>query len=332
MEDQFSQLVSKVLAGEASDNEKNSLKQMLLESSEHTLMYNQIKEYWDADVNLTNKSDNVSFEENLLSRLNLDSEVKISKFRKLYVRITSAAAILFFVATCSLAYLYTASPRHLYTYSAQTVPTEYRLEDGTKVILNKNSSITFSSDYGEKRRDVQLKGEGFFKVTKDKTRPFSVEALGTKTEVLGTSFNVKSIQKTGNVITTLVTGSVRFIANNNVITLKPGEEINYSTESKKFEKKRTDTQYNTVWVSGRFNYTNVKFADLVDKLEYIYRLKIEIKDQKIANRIVSASFLNNESIENILNALKDELGFSYITKNSTQINIVNKNLNNKMPI
>ena len=88
-----------------------------------------------------------------------------------------------------------------------------------------------------------------------------------------------------------------------------------------------DTQFNTSWTIDRFNYENLTFAKLAKKLEYIYKVKIHISDQKIANRIVSASFLKNESIEEILNALEEELSFkfAYRMKDSTQINII-KNL------
>ena len=328
MENEFSKLLSNVLAGEASNDEKKSLQKMLLESSEQSLMYNQIKEYWDADVNLTSNRDKDEFEANILAQLNIEQDVQTSKFRKFYVRIASAAAILFFVATCSLGYLYTFAPRQLYTYSAQGTPVEYTLEDGTKVKLNKNSSLTYKSDFGDKRRDVQLNGEAFFNVTKDKTKPFSVEAMGTKTEVLGTSFNVSTNKETGSVTTTLVEGSVRFIGEHCDQKLKPGEEIIYDANSKKFETHKTDTQYNTAWVSGRYNYNNVTFADLANKLEQIYKLKIDISDSKIANRIVSASFLNEEPVEEILKALESELEFKYVIKDSTQINIISKTLRN----
>lgn len=332
MKDQFSQLVSKVLAGEASVDEKKSLQQMLLDSSENTLIYNQIKEYWNADVNLTQNRDNKTFEENLMAQLESEPKLQTSGFRKVYLRIASAAAILFFLATCSLAYLYTSVPRQLYTYSAQETPIEYLLKDGTKVTLNKNSSITFLSNYGDKRRDVKLNGEAFFKVTKDKTRPFSVEALGTRTEVLGTTFNVKSVQETGHVITTLVSGSVRYMAENCDELLKPGQEIDYNKNSRKFELQKIDTQYNTAWVSGRFSFNNLKFSELAEKLEHIYKLKIEIADSEIADRVVSASFLYDEPIEDILSALEEPLGFTCTIKDSTQINIVSKTLKNKMPM
>ena len=332
MNDQFSQLVSKVLAGEASNDEKKSLQKLLLESNEHTLLYNQLKEYWDADVNLKNRNKE-AFEANLMAQLDFETQVQPSKYKKLYFRIASAAAVVFFVLTCSLAYLYTSAPKEFYTYSAQSTPVEYTLQDGTKVTLNKNSSLTYKSDFGDKRRDVKLMGEAFFKVTKDKTRPFSVEALGTKTEVLGTSFNVRANKETGNVTTTLVEGSVRFIMDEkSEQVLKPGEEIAFNTKTQIFDMQKTDTQFNTAWVSGRFNYNNVSFAYLAEKLEHIYKMKIVIENTKIANRIVSASFMNDEPVENIIQALENELEFTYIAKDSTQINIISKSSKDKMPM
>jgi len=325
MNDHFSELVAKVLAGEASYDEKQQLKKLLVENKEQTLLYNQLKEYWDADVKVINKNSE-SFEAKVLSQLNFEPEIRKSKYKNIYLRIASVAAVVFFAMTCGMAYLYTSEPKEFYTYSAQSVPVEYLLEDGTKVTLNKNSSLTFASDFGDLRRDVKLVGEAFFKVAKDKTRPFAVEALGTKTEVLGTSFNVRTNPKTGNVTTTLVEGSVRFKAKNCEQMLKPGEEIAFNTNSQKFELTKTDTQYNTAWVSGRYNYRNITFADFVNKLEKIYNLEIEISDSKIANRIVSASFLNEQPLEEILKALENELGFSYQIKDSTQINIIRRTL------
>lgn len=310
MDDQFSKLVSKVLASEASYDEKQELKQLLLDSKEHMLLFNQLKEYWDADVQI-NKSNKESFEKYVMAQLNFEPEIKKSKYKKLYLRIASVAAIIFFVLTCSIAYLYTAEPKEYYTYMAQTVPVVYLLEDGTKVTLNKNSSLTFTSNFGDSRREVKLTGEAFFKVAKDRFKPFEVEALGTKTEVLGTSFNVRANAETNEVSTTLVEGSVKFKAENCEIKLKPGEEIVYNNKSNQYELSKTDVQYNTAWIAGRFNYNNMSFAGLIEKLEKIYHLDIQVNDKDIAERIVSASFLTEEPIENILDALKAELKFSY---------------------
>jgi ferric-dicitrate binding protein FerR (iron transport regulator) len=328
MKDQFSELVSKVLAGEAGDDEKKMLQQMLRDSGDNSLLFSQIKEYWDADVTPVNKRNSEKFVDDLVSKLTKEQRIQPSKLKKLYLRVASIAAMLFFATTCTLYYLYnTTAPEHFYTYSAQTIPADYVLADGTVVKLNKNSSITFLSDYGNERREVQLKGEAFFKVTKDVSRPFIVEAYGTKTEVLGTSFNVKANLE--NVTTTLVEGAVKFRSLGCEEILRPGEEICYNTSSRQYNRYATDVQLNTAWVSGRFSYNNISFQQLLDKLEQIYKLNIEISDQKIANRIVSASFLNEEPIEDILGAMEAELGFSYKMKDSTQVFIVSRTKGNK---
>lgn len=310
MDDQFSNLVSKVLAGEASYDEKQQLKQLLLDNKEHTLLFNQLKDYWDADVHL-NKTNKESFEASVMSQLNFEPEIRKSKYRRLYLRVASIAAVVFFCMTCGIAYLYTTQPNETFTYSAQSVPVEYLLEDGTKVTLNKNSSLTYSSNFGEKRRDVKLTGEAFFKVAKDKAKPFAVEALGTKTEVLGTSFNVRADAQTNEVSTTLLEGSVKFMADNCEVKLKLGEEIVYNGKSNQYALAKTDLQFNTAWISGRFKYTNMTFAGLIEKLEKIYQLKITVTDKSVANRIVSASFITDEPVENILDALKAELKYNY---------------------
>ncbi len=310
MDDEFSKLVSNVFAGEAGYDEKQQLKQLLLDSKEHTLLFNQLKEYWDADVKL-NKTNKESFEAGVMAQLNFEPEIRKSKYKRFYLRIASVAAVVFFALTCGMAYLYTAQPKEFYTYSAQSTPIEYLLEDGTKVTLNKNSTLTYSSKFGKERRDVKLNGEAFFKVTKNKTKPFAVEALGTITEVLGTSFNVRANAQTNEVSTTLVEGSVNFMAENCDVKLKPGEEIIYNNASKQYALAQTDIQFNTAWISGRFNYTNIAFADLVKKLEKIYELEIKITDKSVADRIVSASFLNDEPVESILDALKSDLKYNY---------------------
>jgi len=319
MEDQFSKLVSKVLAGEASYDEKQELKQLLLESKEHTLLFNQLKEYWDADVQLykTNKD---SFEKSVMAQLNFEPEIQKSKYKKLYLRIASVAAVVFFTMTCGMVYLYMAEPNEIYTYSAQSTPVEYLLADGTKVTLNKNSSLTYSSNFGEDRRDVKLTGEAFFKVAKDKNRPFAVEALGTKTEVLGTSFNVRANAETNEVSTTLIEGSVKFMAKNCNVKLESSEEIVYNNKSNRYALAKTDVQLNTAWIAGRFNYSNMTFAGLIEKLEKIYHINILVNDKNVANRIVSASFLTDEPVENILDALKSELKYNYKV-DSNQITI-----------
>lgn len=324
MDDPFSTLASKVLAGEASDEEKRALKQLLLESDEYSFMYSRIKEYWDAGVNTSLISDREGFETELFRQLNLvKKSEKQSGIRKLYRKIAGVAAILLCVIAVSFFHLHQINSGHAYTFAAQNEPAEYLLPDGSAVTLNKNSTLTYQSNFGKRRRDVRLSGEGFFDVTKDATRPFSVEITGTRTEVLGTRFNVK--EQNNRIITSLVEGSVRFSSQNCNTLLSPGEEVIYHTRSKSYEVSRIDPQLRTAWILRRLNYDDITFGELAEKLEQIYRVKIEINDKKIAGHILSVSFLTEETAGDILDALKDELGFSLsFNADSTRITIDNQ--------
>lgn len=323
MVDRFSVLVSKILSGEASADEREEFRQFLSDNPDYNLTYNQLKEYWDADVRHTIVKDRNQATDQIMSRIQA-TEHRVTNKRSAF-NIAVAAAVLFFVTTCSLLYMYLGrdlASASMYTYVAQSVPVEYVLSDGTKVMLNEHSTITLAADFGDKARYVKLDGEAYFVVSKDKSRPFVVETKETKTTVLGTSFNIKTTAD--EVVTTLVEGSVLFASSNCKEILRPNEEIRYNVVTSQYERYTCDIQMNTAWVSGRFNYSGISFATFVDKLESIYDKKIEVSDNVLANHIVSASFLIDEPVENILDALKGELGFTYVIEDTDHIRIIRK--------
>lgn len=326
MKEQTTDQISKVLSGEATPEEKAELSKALLSNDEDNLVFNKIKEYWDADVQIKDKGVYGGFDESLMRKQNssLLHSRKATALRRLYVWAASAAATVLLFSTSYLLYQNRQTPDHLITYSTQDAAVEYVLSDGTRVRLNKNSSITVNDHFGKKYRDVKLDGEGYFWVTKDSSKPFTVDAIGTKTTVLGTSFNIKIAGS--EVITTLVEGSVKFTADKCDVLMAPGEEISYDTTLSSYDFCQTDPQFNTAWVAGRFNYHNLTFAGLTAKLEKIYNLKITINDERIANRIVSASFIVEEPIREILDALGTELQFKYNISKSGDIDIMGKQL------
>ncbi len=323
MEDRFSLLVSKILSSNATEEDKKEFCQFLSDNPDYNLIYNQLKEYWNADVQHTLIKDKGRSTDKIMARIRA-TDYAVTRKRS-YLRMATAAAVLFFATTCAMIYMYaihSTSQSNMYTYAAQSVPVEYTLSDGTTVMLNKNSAITLASDYGNRSRHVKLEGEAYFMVSKDKSRPFVVETKGTKTRVLGTSFNVRS--NGHEVITTLVEGSVLFASDACEEILHPNEEIRYNVQTSKYERYACDVQMNTAWVSGRFNYSGIPFGSFANKLESIYGKKIQITDSRLANYIVSASFLIEEPIEGILDALKGELGFIYVMDETGHIQITSR--------
>ena len=97
------------------------------------------------------------------------------------------------------------------------------LEDGSIVYLNSDSKLKYPSIFCGKERIVELEGEAYFKVKKDKKHPFIVKTRGINIRVLGTSFNVNSYKENKNIITTLIEGSVKIKTKDKKVVLKPNQ-------------------------------------------------------------------------------------------------------------
>lgn len=108
---------------------------------------------------------------------------------------------------------------------------DFTLPDGTHVTLNAGSRLRYENNYGQDNRVVELEGEGYFKVFKDKSRPFIVNTSYMSVEALGTEFNVKAYPADKVIETTLVEGSVKIagfnIQGTNEIILKPNQKLTF---------------------------------------------------------------------------------------------------------
>ncbi|TLV03831.1 FecR family protein [Dyadobacter luticola] len=119
-------------------------------------------------------------------------------------------------------------------------PKNVSLEDGTLVKLTPESSLKYPRHFDTNKRQVELEGEAFFDVQKDSTRPFFVYTGELVTQVLGTSFNVKSYTNAKTIEVKVVTGRVSVYENEqkaphnrNGVILKPNQQITFDKESKK---------------------------------------------------------------------------------------------------
>lgn len=99
------------------------------------------------------------------------------------------------------------------------------LPDGTKVWLNASSSLRYPAVFTGQDRRVELTGEAYFEVAKNKEKPFFVKSQKQEVEVLGTHFNINAYNDEERVKTTLMEGHVKVKLNNGkTALLKPGEQ------------------------------------------------------------------------------------------------------------
>jgi len=149
------------------------------------------------------------------------------------------------------------------------------LNDGTVVLMNADSKLTFPTRFNTRERGVTLVGEAYFKVAKDKKHPFVVYTENVKTRVLGTEFNLKAYPSS-EVHVTLIDGSI--IINDNLtqhsVKLKPGQDAELKGHD--FDVKEVDTDYYVQWKDGFFYFDNVPLIEVMKELGRWYNVDIEI--------------------------------------------------------
>jgi transmembrane sensor len=152
---------------------------------------------------------------------------------------------------------------------------QVRLPDGTRVWLNAASSLTYASSLTVAgKRNVELNGEAYFEVAKDKTHPFVVQTKGQEVEVLGTHFNVSSYDNALATQTTLLEGSVRVSAGTDAAAvLKPGQQ-SVLRDGDRIQVKSVDVNEAVAWKDGYFRFYEVDLETFMNTIARWYDIDV----------------------------------------------------------
>lgn len=176
------------------------------------------------------------------------------------------------------------------------------LADGTKVFLNAVSSIKYPTQFNGDQRVVELEGEAYFEVAKDKSKPFIVKSDKQTIEVLGTHFNVHAYNNEAAVKTTLLEGSVAVSSKNQKAILKPGQQSNIS-DNAKIAIREVDTEAAIAWKNGRFKFDNADLKSVMKQLERWYGIKVEYRGDVSDVRFNGGTF-RNKNLSEVLKVLE----------------------------
>ncbi len=175
------------------------------------------------------------------------------------------------------------------------------LEDGSIILLSVGSSITYPEHFGDKNRKVYLKGEAFFDVQKDPTKPFIVYAGNLTTQVLGTSFNIKSNEASSIIEVSVKTGRVSVfengdsnLKNHKGIILTPNQKIIFNKSTKEIIPTLVSEPLPIIPVESvkTFIFEAVAIADVLTNLRTIYGIEIVTENQTL-NQCVFTGDLND---------------------------------------
>jgi len=193
----------------------------------------------------------------------------------------------------------------------------FKMPDGSLVWLNAGSELQYPESFDSLERVVHLKGEAYFEVQSDKDWPFRVISENLTTTALGTSFNVKE-EDDGVMSISLLTGKVKVengLTAENVLLL-PGQQLNYSQESKKtligpFEESRV-----LGWKYGLLQFHNATFDKVRTELEKWYGVKIKVTGQPPRKWKLTGVY-QDQNLEMVLKRISyiEQLDFTINEKN-----------------
>lgn len=177
------------------------------------------------------------------------------------------------------------------------------LPDGTKVWLNAASSLTYPVSFNGKTRNVQLKGEAYFEVAKNKEKPFLVQAGNSQVTVLGTHFNIRAYENDRTVFATLLEGSVRFSNQSAKVLLVPGEQGVAGQDNGQIETRKVNTSQVVSWKNGYFMFQDNNISEIMDQISRWYNVDVEIKGD-LSNKTFGGIYSRNKDINELLKGLE----------------------------
>lgn len=191
------------------------------------------------------------------------------------------------------------------------------LADRTEVWLNAGSRLIYPSVFKGGKRKVQLQGEAFFKVSKDKSNPFFVETNHSTIKVLGTSFNVKAYSDEKVEETVLVEGAVNLYLGKTIfgkeIRLNPDQRLVVSDTDHSYSISKVDVRNYTSWIEGLFVFNEEPLPSVLMRISRFYDLRIKWINE-VENLKISGKLDLKDDYQRVLNALALISDGTYVEK------------------
>ncbi len=192
---------------------------------------------------------------------------------------------------------------------------EVVLPDSSHIWLNAGSKLIYPQEFNRTLRQIYLSGEMYADIRHDEQRPFVVSSDRLQVQVLGTQFNLKSYQEDSKSEVSLVRGKVSVSINatkmSGSLTLSPGDILRFDKTDNRIDFLNFDPDSYTNWTdNGNFFFVEQTLGDIVADLRRHFAVDILITEKSLREETYYASFVNHETLDEILNALNQDQLFS----------------------
>ena len=346
-ENQFYDLLSLKLSGDAGKEELELLQQQLLANPQWQFLYDQmmqtgticptvnIEQAYAAHIvkmQLQGKLEYANFEEQ-------ENNSKKS-LKRIFYTVAVAASIIGF----SLFVYFKINAKEQVKNSLNEVATKrgsksfIKLPDGTQVWLNADSKLTFKENFGDKTREVSLNGEAFFDVFHDAEHPFIIHTGKADVKVLGTTFNIRNYPLEKTIEATLVKGKIEVTLTDrpdDKIIIHPQEKIiiskenNFQVNAKSKAKNIVPTvdkvilttatfkdslMAETSWMKDKMVFVNQSLEKIAEELERKFAVTIFFKTNAVKQYRYTGVF-DKETVSQIFHIIQLSRKINYSIDN-----------------
>ncbi|SDG43541.1 FecR family protein [Chitinophaga filiformis] len=302
--DHIESLIVRSLEGDLSPAEQEELQSWLEEDDANRRYYGELQRTWDltatadADIAPDVEANWASFN----SKLQASSQPTgiVRSFR--WYALRAAAAVLLLGGAATAWYMLNA-PRQITIQTAANETNIIALPDGTKAFINKNSSLRYASNFNKGERAIHLEGEAYFDVVKDDAHPFVVYTSRTRTQVLGTTFDVKAYA-VQPVEVFVLSGKVAVSdqeKDSKEVVLTEGRKVTLGKDQQLAEDAISNHDF-IAWKDNIMVFNDEPIRNVIRKAEALYGVKI-VADESVANYNLKTRITPDEPLEQVLDVI-----------------------------
>ncbi|WP_346857666.1 FecR domain-containing protein [uncultured Draconibacterium sp.] len=334
IENQF----AKFLSGNMTSEESEEFNLWIESSPENHKLLRENKKLWDVSGNYFSPEQIGKDKESVLQKVQSKQTIQLNRARRklLFYKV---AAILAIPITFALSWYFITSNSNKETLAPEmfceiAAPkgnvAKCILPDGSEVWINAGSTISYNTSvFNQQIREVQLSGEAYFEVAKNKEIPFQVSTSIANILVTGTSFNVKAHPGSNEFETILAEGGIEMELKNKThqkLLLQPGERAVYNSAQLNIVVEKVDADYFTSWRNGELLFKDATLNDLVNELERIYDIKFNLQNQELGEFRFRGMFSYNNDLIEALEKIKRTAQIDYYIENK-EVWLIKKSAN-----
>lgn len=299
-------LLVSYLLNEADNEARMMVEEWIIETAENRRYFEHFKLIWESSHNIAvpNGIDENAAWQRFQKRIQQPPQRAIVRSLS---RVRIAATVIVCVGLAALTYMLLQQADRQVLVAANEASVNQQLPDGSEITLNKHSSVEYDDKFRGNERKVQMKGEAFFKVTPNKTKPFVVELKSVTVTVVGTAFNIRETDSSTDVV--VESGTVKVESGTGEVILNAGEKISVNSKKEPLRVQKTNDRLYNYYVTKQFVCDNTPLWKLVQTLNEAYNAQIEIADPEVAKLPLTTTF-NNQPLEKILEVISETFNLS----------------------